>query len=137
MNPGFGVDLGQAVIQPVVITLLAFTLGYHYRSYSLPRTQSPSSITSSWKASSSSDSVDGTDTDSDAEDESAALTSDIASLKANATEDVKLVLVVNDSLKMAKGKIAAQAGHATLACAMLVREVNPKVSGFGAPRGES
>ena len=43
------------------------------------------------------------------------------------TEEVKLVLVVNDSLKMAKGKIAAQAGHATLACALMVREVNPKV----------
>lgn len=56
------------------------------------------------------------------------MASDIASLKANVTEEVKLVLVINDSLKMAKGKIAAQAGHATLACALLVREVNPKVS---------
>ena len=73
---------------------------------------------------------EGTDTDSDAEDESAALASDIASLKANLTEEVKLVLVVNDSLKMAKGKIAAQAGHATLACALMVKDVNPKVSRF-------
>ena len=46
-------------------------------------------------------------------------------------EEVKLVLVVNDSLKMAKGKIAAQAGHATLACALMVREVNPKVGELG------
>lgn len=38
------------------------------------------------------------------------------------------MLVVNDSLKMSKGKIAAQAGHATLACAMMLKEVNPKVS---------
>lgn len=68
------------------------------------------------------------DSDSDAEDEQAARTSDIASVRANLTEEVKLVLVVNDSLKMSKGKIAAQAGHATLACAMMLKEVNPKVS---------
>jgi peptidyl-tRNA hydrolase len=38
-----------------------------------------------------------------------------------------MVLVVNDSLKMSKGKIAAQAGHATLACAMMLKDINPKV----------
>lgn len=41
---------------------------------------------------------------------------------------MKLVLVVNDELKMTKGKIAAQAGHATLACAMTLKEANPKVT---------
>ena len=70
---------------------------------------------------------DASDTESDAEDEAVALNSDIASVRANMLEEVKLVLVVNDSLKMAKGKIAAQAGHATLACAMIVKDVNPKV----------
>jgi peptidyl-tRNA hydrolase len=35
---------------------------------------------------------------------------------------------VNDSLKMQKGKIAAQAGHATLACALMLKEKNPGVS---------
>ena len=44
-----------------------------------------------------------------------------------------MVLVVNDSLKMTKGKIAAQAGHATLACALMLKEVNPKVSHAGWP----
>lgn len=37
------------------------------------------------------------------------------------------MLVVNDELRMTKGKIAAQAGHATLACAMTLKEANPKV----------
>jgi peptidyl-tRNA hydrolase len=45
-------------------------------------------------------------------------------------EEVKLVLVVNDSLKMQKGKIAAQAGHATLACALMLKDANPRVSTF-------
>lgn len=39
--------------------------------------------------------------------------------------------MVNDSLKMTKGKIAAQAGHATLGCALMMKEVNPRVSACG------
>lgn len=86
---------------------------------------------------SDSDVVDASDSDSDAEDEAAALGSDIASVRANLTEEVKMVLVVNDSLKMSKGKIAAQAGHATLACAMMLKDVNPKVRWLSTPRGPS
>jgi PTH2 family peptidyl-tRNA hydrolase len=79
--------------------------------------------------SSSSDGEGATDPDSDSEDESAALAAaDIAGVKAAMGEEVKLVLVVNDSLKMQKGKIAAQAGHATLACAMMLQAQNPRVS---------
>ena len=107
-------------------------MGYQYRSYSANSASlpplNPSRPSLTRHTSSSSDSIDGTDPGSDIEDEKAALTSDIASIKANLTEEVKLVLVVNDSLKMAKGKIAAQAGHATLACALMIREVNPKVN---------
>lgn len=79
-------------------------------------------------SSGSESSDEATDADSDAEDEAAALATDMASLKAYGGEEVKLVLVVNDSLKMAKGKIAAQAGHATLACALTLKEQNPRVS---------
>lgn len=137
-DPKLALLTRPGLVQPILISLIAFTLGYQYRTYSLSSTSLPSpssspspsqpAITTRRSSSSSAaGSIDGTDTDSDAEDESAALTSDIASLKANLTEEVKLVLVINDSLKMAKGKIAAQAGHATLACALLVRGVNPKV----------
>lgn len=78
---------------------------------------------------SGSDSEGATNPESDSEDESAAVSSsDIASVKAGMGEEVKLVLVVNDSLKMQKGKVAAQAGHATLACALTLQAQNPRVS---------
>ena len=135
-----------ALLQPVAISILAFTLGYSARALLAPSAASQTSgatnkrsIASSSKVgkkgsapsspgSDSSSDVGASDSDSDAEDEAAALVSDIASVKANLVEEVKLVLVVNDELKMSKGKIAAQAGHATLACAMMLKDINPKVS---------
>lgn len=38
--------------------------------------------------------------------------------------DIKMVLVVNDSLKMGKGKIGAQCGHATLAAYQSARRMS-------------
>ena len=52
------------------------------------------------------------DSDLDAEDEAGG---ELKSF-ANDTDEVKLMLVVRTDLGMTKGKIAAQAGHATLAC---------------------
>jgi PTH2 family peptidyl-tRNA hydrolase len=139
------VKLNLAVLlQPIAISILAFTLGYSARALFAP--VSTNSATTSKRSLSSSTKVDGrrsspissdsdsrsdagaSDSDSDAEDEAAALVSNIASVKASLTEEVKLVLVVNDELKMSKGKIAAQAGHATLACALMLKDINPKVS---------
>ena len=120
-----------AVLQPALISLFAFTLGYTLRPYLSPtpsRALSTSRPPSRSPAVSLQDDSDGaTNTDSDAEDESAALASDLTKVSATTFDEVKLVLVVNDSLKMSKGKIAAQAGHATLACAMTLKEVNPRV----------
>ncbi|KAG7527183.1 hypothetical protein FFLO_07189 [Filobasidium floriforme] len=42
-------------------------------------------------------------------------------------EECKLVLVVNQELAMTKGKIAAQCGHATLACYKTLQKTNPKL----------
>ena len=126
------------------MSIVLFTLGYQAHSYFNGPTKSTRRSISSCSKShtiafstgsrpgsgSGSDTADASDTESDAEDEAAALTSDIASVRAKAMEEVKMVLVVNDSLKMSKGKIAAQAGHATLACAMMLKEVNPRVRGF-------
>jgi PTH2 family peptidyl-tRNA hydrolase len=67
------------------------------------------------------------DTDSEAEDLALALSSNPQSLKPTAFDEVKLVLVVNDSLHMTKGKIAAQAGHATLGCALMMKDINPRM----------
>lgn len=76
---------------------------------------------------SDSDSDSEVDTDSEAEDLALALSSNPQSLKPTAFDEVKLVLVVNESLKMTKGKIAAQAGHATLGCALMMKDVNPRM----------
>ena len=76
---------------------------------------------------SDSDTESEIDTDSEAEDLALALSSHPESLKPTQFDEVKLVLVVNESLKMTKGKIAAQAGHATLGCALMMKDVNPRM----------
>lgn len=43
----------------------------------------------------------------------------------NSLDHVKLVLLVNNELKMGKGKIAAQVGHASVKAAMLASEKHP------------
>ena len=45
----------------------------------------------------------------------------------SSTEEHKLVLVVRTDLGMGKGKIAAQCGHATLACYKRASRYMPKV----------
>ena len=55
------------------------------------------------------------DSDAEVEDEDGVRGGELKSF-ANNTDEVKLMLVVRTDLGMTKGKIAAQAGHATLAC---------------------
>lgn len=70
---------------------------------------------------------------SDSEDERAAVTeAHLAEIAPGKWEECKLVLVVNQELGMGKGKIAAQCGHATLACYKTLLAQNPKVR--SAPR---
>lgn len=123
---------------------MAFALGYQARSFLLSASPTPAAGSGPNKkrklASPSASDIDpdeslssstgegATDPGSDTEDETAALASDLAGVKASMGEEVKLVLVVNDSLKMSKGKIAAQAGHATLACTFTLQAQNPRVS---------
>ncbi|KAM0792874.1 hypothetical protein ACM66B_002637 [Microbotryomycetes sp. NB124-2] len=52
---------------------------------------------------------------------------DLKGLKAVGDEPCKLVLVVRTDLGMTKGKIAAQCGHATLACYKSMIKSNPDV----------
>ncbi|KAJ5217034.1 peptidyl-tRNA hydrolase 2 [Penicillium chermesinum] len=61
----------------------------------------------------SSDEEDDSEEEEDSEDEGNG--EELANFKEN-REEVKLVLVVRTDLGMTKGKIAAQASHATLAC---------------------
>ncbi|GJN87959.1 hypothetical protein Rhopal_000914-T1 [Rhodotorula paludigena] len=62
------------------------------------------------------------ETDSDGEGGDA---DDLAAVKAEGDEPCKLVLVVRTDLNMTKGKIAAQCGHATLACYKSLVRSNP------------
>ncbi|KAG6911761.1 hypothetical protein DXG01_000007 [Tephrocybe rancida] len=52
---------------------------------------------------------------------------DLSSIQAGILEPCKLVLVVRTDLKMTQGKIAAQCGHATLACYKALIKSNPKL----------
>lgn len=62
------------------------------------------------------------------EDESEGVSDgDLALVEAGFMEQCKLVLVVRTDLKMTPGKIAAQCGHATLACYKALVKKNPKL----------
>ncbi|KAK4333307.1 Peptidyl-tRNA hydrolase 2 [Rhodotorula toruloides] len=52
---------------------------------------------------------------------------ELKAVKAQGDEPCKLVLVVRSDLNMTKGKIAAQCGHATLACYKTLMRSNPKL----------
>ncbi|KAJ9125544.1 hypothetical protein QFC22_000506 [Naganishia vaughanmartiniae] len=68
------------------------------------------------------------DTGSDSENEKEAINqASLDQVKAGKWEECKLVLVVNQELGMTKGKIAAQCGHATLACYKTLLSQNPKL----------
>jgi len=139
-----GRSLRLAILSPVVISVVAFALGYQARTYFTSSPQAAKSIPSSSSSGtvdltdkpkskaiptsgSDSDSESELDTDSEAEDLALALSSNPQSLKPTSFDEVKLVLIVNESLKMTKGKIAAQAGHATLSCALMMKDVNPRM----------
>ncbi|KAG1784266.1 peptidyl-tRNA hydrolase PTH2-domain-containing protein [Suillus placidus] len=62
----------------------------------------------------------------DSEEEDDALADgDLGAVKAGFMQPCKLVLVVRTDLKMTTGKIAAQCGHATLACYKALSRTNP------------
>ncbi|KAI0651626.1 peptidyl-tRNA hydrolase [Trametes meyenii] len=50
---------------------------------------------------------------------------DLSAVKPSMFEPCKLVLVVRTDLGMSTGKIAAQCGHATLACYKILQKTNP------------
>ncbi|GAA5795045.1 peptidyl-tRNA hydrolase PTH2-domain-containing protein [Helicostylum pulchrum] len=63
------------------------------------------------------------ESDSDSEDELDILPE--GSIDVKKYDNFKLTLVVRSDLGMTKGKIAAQCGHATLACYKAAQKVNP------------
>ncbi|KAM6497926.1 PTH2 domain containing protein [Amanita muscaria] len=65
--------------------------------------------------------------DEDTEDEDGIADGDLAAVKAGILEPCKLVLVVRTDLGMTPGKVAAQCGHATLACYKALTKKNLKL----------
>ncbi|KAH8100537.1 peptidyl-tRNA hydrolase PTH2-domain-containing protein [Cristinia sonorae] len=65
--------------------------------------------------------------ESGSEDEEDVADGDLTQVKPGMFEECKLVLVVRTDLKMTTGKIAAQCGHATLACYKSLMKVNPQL----------
>ncbi|KAJ5129361.1 Peptidyl-tRNA hydrolase PTH2 [Penicillium bovifimosum] len=72
----------------------------------------------------SSDEEDEEDSEEESDEEDEGNGEELSSFKDN-DEEVKLVLVVRMDLGMTKGKIAAQCGHATLACYKYFLEYAP------------
>ncbi|GJE87793.1 peptidyl-tRNA hydrolase 2 [Phanerochaete sordida] len=69
-------------------------------------------------------SAEDEESDSEMEEEDLA-DGDLSSVKPGSREPCKMVLVVRTDLKMTTGKIAAQCGHATLACYKALQKTNP------------
>ncbi|KAI0005470.1 peptidyl-tRNA hydrolase PTH2-domain-containing protein [Russula compacta] len=67
------------------------------------------------------------DENSPSDDEDSAADGDLSAVKAGLLQPCKLVLVVRTDLNMTSGKIAAQCGHATLACYKALVKTNPKL----------
>jgi PTH2 family peptidyl-tRNA hydrolase len=51
--------------------------------------------------------------------------------------DYKMVILVRTDLKMTKGKIAAQAGHASVNCALSIKKKDPKMFDMWALSGQA
>ncbi|KAJ6260288.1 hypothetical protein Dda_4513 [Drechslerella dactyloides] len=125
-------DFPPAFLLAIVVTALASGLGGYYIGAASPRIRdlpaaAPPGSSSSKSASSplkdsfenisASDAEDNDDDDDDSDDNGALVQSDYSHFGASAlTEECKMVLCVRTDLGMTKGKIAAQCGHAVLAC---------------------
>ncbi|KAI9460244.1 PTH2-domain-containing protein [Lactarius psammicola] len=69
----------------------------------------------------------GRDGHDSSDDEDSAADGDLSTVSAGLLQPCKLVLVVRTDLGMSPGKIAAQCGHATLACYKTLLKKNPKL----------
>ncbi|KAK4555612.1 hypothetical protein LTR86_007365 [Recurvomyces mirabilis] len=111
-----------ALATAIVSGLAGYYLG-QARSIGLFGGSTPRRTSPDEKADEASDISDAAEESGDEEDD----VQDLGELKsfAGSTEECKLVLVVRNDLGMTKGKIAAQCGHATLACYKTMIRTNP------------
>ncbi|GLB36394.1 putative peptidyl-trna hydrolase [Lyophyllum shimeji] len=98
----------------VVLSVTSLGFGFHLGSQRTPFPKDANTVS--------------TPLEDEEDDEAEAIADgDLAAIQAGFLEPCKLVLVVRTDLKMTPGKIAAQCGHATLACYKALVKKNPKL----------
>ncbi len=84
---------------------------------------------------------DDDESDLDSDEELAAISDNFKTSASTAagleTEECKMILAVRMDIKMEKGKIAAQCGHATLAVYKMAKKVTPKFIRQWEKRGQA
>ncbi|KAF9480472.1 PTH2-domain-containing protein [Pholiota conissans] len=124
-------DQNNAALYGALITVASLSLGFWAGAkaanpVSTPVSEQPppTAVYSSPTKSQGVSDINGNE--SDVSDDSSSMgDGDIASLRVDATDNCKMVLVVRTDLGMTSGKIAAQCSHAALACYKTLRAKNP------------
>ncbi|TCD70056.1 hypothetical protein EIP91_005037 [Steccherinum ochraceum] len=118
------------IVQTVAVVAASLTIGYAFgkrtSQTSLPKepktnVEPPASTKPPAEAPVEEEEEDSEDETEDEGD------GDLSAVKPGMFDQCKLVLVVRTDLKMTTGKIAAQCGHATLACYKTLMKTNPQL----------
>ncbi|KJA25981.1 hypothetical protein HYPSUDRAFT_36829 [Hypholoma sublateritium FD-334 SS-4] len=105
------------------VAVASFSVGYWAGTRPSPSKTSPTVLPSSPKSSQETPESDTDGNESDDSDHSSVADGDISSVRVDASDICKMVLVVRTDLGMSSGKIAAQ--HAALACYKTLQAKNP------------
>ncbi|KIP11487.1 hypothetical protein PHLGIDRAFT_124884 [Phlebiopsis gigantea 11061_1 CR5-6] len=103
---------------------IGYAIGVKSATSLSPETSSQAKTPASEDASNVEPQDEGSDSEVEEED---LADGDLSAVKPGYFEQCKLVLVVRTDLKMSSGKIAAQCGHATLACYKALQKTNPQL----------
>ncbi|KAF4623202.1 hypothetical protein D9613_001624 [Agrocybe pediades] len=103
----------------------SLSLGYWIGSSNRPPIESDRKHSSESSEPAHAESEDSDGNESEDSDSSSVTNEELSSLKVEASDDCKMVLVVRTDLGMSSGKIAAQCSHAALACYKTLSAKNP------------
>ncbi|KAG8892707.1 hypothetical protein FRB99_002491 [Tulasnella sp. 403] len=137
-------ELGLTIRRPVftcaAVSAVSLAVGYYVGRSTLPPQPSSSSVAALPASSTSETSEEPAATavlaDNDSDDEGA-YDADLSAVSPGLFEECKLILIVRTDLGMTKGKIAAQCGHATLACYKALLKFNPALLRHWELRGQA
>ncbi len=115
----------------LALTVSSLIIGYYLGTgaslFSYSQTAKSRAAAGASAQSGSEDEDEGEGEDSGTEDLTDGDKMAMSRIRAGLMEECKMVLVVRTDLKMDKGKIAAQCGHATLACYKTALQTNPAI----------